>query len=239
MHELTQDRLSIGPNVTGLAASSTKPKVCFVGLDNLPMLSKEHAHHGNGGEQVQHTLLARALAARGYDVCMVVADYGQPDGQRFDGIATHRASALSGGIPVVRLLPRHIKLWTAMKRADADVYYVSTASMQVGLVALFARSHGRRAVFRIAHDQDCELNHTLVGSWHDRKLFAYGIRRMDAVLAQSEQQAAAMQKNFGVKSRIAGMLVEPADRDIAFSDRDIDVLWVNNLRAVQAAGVGC
>ena len=60
-------------------------KVSFVGLDNLPVISRAHNRHGIGGEQVQHTLLARALARRGFEVSMVVADYGQPDGVEIDG----------------------------------------------------------------------------------------------------------------------------------------------------------
>ena len=64
------------------------PSVCFVGLTNLPVLAREYAHHGIGGMQVQQTLLARELTRRGFDVSMAVADLGQPDGARWDGITT-------------------------------------------------------------------------------------------------------------------------------------------------------
>ena len=53
---------------------------------------------------------------------------------------------------------------------------------------------------------------------------------MDTVLAQSVQQQHAMQANFRMSSVLAGMLVDPAGPPRPFAERDIDVLWVNNLR---------
>ena len=206
-------------------------KVCFVGLDNLPVLSRQHNRHGIGGEQVQHTLLARALARRGVPVSMVVANYGQPDGLVIDDVHLHRAHGLDEGLPVLRFVhPRLTGLWQALGRADAQVYYVSTASAQLGIVAAFARRHGRRVVFRIAHDLDCDPRHLLIRFWRDRKLYEWGLRRADVVLAQSEQQRAALRANYGLDSRVAAMLVEPAAQDLGFEDRDLPVLWVNNLR---------
>ena len=206
-------------------------KVCFVGLDNLPVLSREHNHHGIGGEQVQHNLLARALARRGVPVSMVVADYGQPDPAVIDGVHLHRAHGLHEGLPVLRFFhPRLTGLWRALGRADAQVYYVSTASAQLGIVAAFARLHERRVVFRIAHDLDCDPQRLLIRLWRDRKLYEWGLRRADVVLAQSEQQRAALRAHYGLDSRVAAMLVEPAARDVDFEDRDLPVLWVNNLR---------
>jgi glycosyltransferase involved in cell wall biosynthesis len=206
-------------------------KVSFVGLDNLPVISRAHNRHGIGGEQVQHTLLARALARRGFDVSMVVADYGQPDGLEIDGVRLHRAHGLDEGVPGLRFFhPRLTGLWRALGRADAQVYYVSTASSQLGVVAAFARQHGRRVVFRIAHDLDCDPQRLLIRFWRDRKLYEWGLRRADVVLAQSQQQRAALQANYGLDSRVAAMLVEPAARDLDFDARDVPVLWVNNLR---------
>ena len=206
-------------------------KVCFVGLDNLPVISREHNCHGIGGEQVQHTLLARALVRRGFEVSMVVADYGQPDGLVIDGVRLHRAHGLEDGVPVLRFVhPRLTGLWRALGRADAQVYYVSTASAQLGIVTAFARQHGRRVVFRVAHDLDCDPQHLLIRFWRDRKLYEWGLRRADVVLAQSEQQRVAMQRNYGRDSLVAAMLVEPAVQDLGFESRDVTVLWVNNLR---------
>lgn len=210
------------------------PRVCFVGLENLPVLSRAYDQHGIGGEQVQHTLLARALARRGWQVSMVVADYGQADSARVDGITLHKAHPLSGGVPVLRFVhPRMTGLWSALRRADADVYYLSCASMQLGMAAAFTRLHGRRLVFRLASDTDCEPDRLLIRHARDRWLYEWGLRRADVVLAQSEHQARRLKSNYGLDSRLAAMLVDPAQQVRTFDARDIDVLWVSNLRPLK------
>lgn len=206
-------------------------KICFVGLDNLPVLATEYREHSIGGESVQQTLLARALARRGHPVSMIVGDYGQPDGAAWDGIRTYKAYPADAGIPVLRFIhPRWTGLWSALARADADVYYTSCAGMQVGQIALFCKRHGKRLVFRAASDSDCDPSRLLVRYARDKWLYAQGLRRADAILVQSAWQADAMARNYGLASRQAGMLVEKSQPS---SIRDIDVLWLGNIRRVK------
>lgn len=206
-------------------------KVCLVGLDNLPVLAPEYRQHTVGGESVQQTLLARALAARGHDVSMVTADYGQSDGELWDGIRVYKAYRPEAGLAVLRFVhPRWSGLWSALARADAQVYYTSCAGMHVAALALFCRRHGRRFVFRCASDSDCDPSRLLIRYARDRWLYSYGLRRADAILVQSASQAASLWRHYGLAGRVAGMLVEPAMRP---GERDIDVLWVGNIRHVK------
>lgn len=203
-------------------------KICFFGMDNLPVLAPEFAMHGVGGEQVQHTLLARSLVKMGHQVSMVVFDYGQPAQQEWDGVVTHRAFRPDAGLPILRFVhPRWTTTWRALKRADADIYYVSCAGMQLGLVALFCRRHGRKLVFRVAHDSDCEPDSLLIRYWRDKKLYEYGLRRAHSILVQSRQQQHALMTNYHRKSTVAKMLVQSPS---VKQDIEVDVLWVNNLR---------
>src|SRR5258708_31104462 len=90
-------------------------KICLVGLDNLPVLAPEYRQHTIGGESVQQTLLGRALARRGHDVSMVVADHGQRDGAEWEAIRVFKAYRPDAGIPVLRFIhPR----WTGMWRSE-------------------------------------------------------------------------------------------------------------------------
>jgi glycosyltransferase involved in cell wall biosynthesis len=206
-------------------------KICFLGLDNLPVLMPEFGGHTMGGESVQQTLLARALARRGHLVSMVSADYGQRDGACWDGVRVWKAYRPHAGIPVLRFIhPRWSGIWSALRRADADVYYTSCAGMQVGLLALFCRRHGRRFVFRTASDSDCDASRLLVRFMRDRWLYAFGLRRADAILVQGEWQRQALARNYGLRGRVAGMLVEQPQPVAA---RDIDVLWVGNIRPLK------
>jgi glycosyltransferase involved in cell wall biosynthesis len=203
-------------------------------LDNLAVLSADFAHLPAGGEPVQQTLVARALARRGYDVSMVVADLGQPDGAVYDGVRTWRSFQPDAGIPVLRFIhPRWTSVMAALRRADADVYYTSCASTAVAQIVLAARRVGARTIFRIASDSDCDPARLLIRLWRDRKIYEYGLARVDAILAQSEFQRDAMARNYGRDSRIAGMLVEPGPPPAAFDARSRDALWVSNIRRVK------
>lgn len=203
-------------------------KICFVGLDNLPVLSEEYNMHGIGGEQVQQTLLAKAFASRGHQVSMIVYDYGQPKIHLKDGITAYRAFRQNSGIPVIRFFhPRWTKTWAALRQANADVYYSSCAGMQLGLLALFCKQYDRRLVFRVAHDSDCRPSDLLIKYKRDIKIYEYGLARANKIFVQTLRQQADLLKNYGRTSSLARMLVQPALENV---ERDVDVLWVNNVR---------
>src|SRR5262249_16788356 len=173
-------------------------KLCFVGLDNLPVLAPEYGQHTIGGESVQQTLLAKALARRGHDVSMVVSDCGQSDGAQWDSIRVFKAYRPEAGLPVLRFVhPRWTRLWAALERAAPDMYSTSWAGAQVGLMALFCRRFGKRFVFRAASDTDCDKSRLLVRYARDRWLYAYGLRRAHAILVQTTAQAATLARSYG------------------------------------------
>ncbi len=205
--------------------------LCLVGLDNLPVLAPEFRGHPIGGESVQQTLLAKALARRGHEVSMVTADHGQEDGTVCGRIRVYKAYRPAAGIPLLRFVhPRWTGLWSALARADAQLYYTSCAGMHLGLMALYCAQHQRRLVFRCASDADCDPSRLLIRYARDRWLYGYGLRRADLILVQSAAQATSLRRHFGLAGRLAGMLVEAAP---AAAARDIDVLWVGNIRRVK------
>ena len=218
--------------------SKSAPTICFVGLANLPVLAREYGGHGVGGAELQQTLLAKALVAQGYSVSMVVADYGQPDGAVWDGIKTYKAYRPDAGLAGLRFIhPRWTGLWSAMKRARADIYYTSCAGALLGQVVLFARLHAARVIFRIASNSDCDPASLLIRYWRDKRLYRYGLRRADLVLAQTPGQQQALLKNFRRDSRLAASLTDTDARRPGFAERDISVLWVGNIRALKRPGL--
>ncbi|MBK1706375.1 glycosyltransferase family 4 protein [Halochromatium glycolicum] len=206
-------------------------KICFVGLDNYPVLARARAAGYIGGESVQQTLLARGFAELGWDVATVVKDHGQPDGEVIDGIRVLTAFRPGGGVPGLRFVhPRMTGILGALRRADADVYYQSCAGVATGYTAWHAQRTGGRFVFRVAHDTDCRPGEELIPYARDRAIYRWGLRRANLISAQSERQVADLQVHYGLESMIFPMLVqlpEPAELE---QPRDIDVLWVNNLR---------
>jgi glycosyltransferase involved in cell wall biosynthesis len=168
---------------------------------------------------------------------MVVIDRGQPDGAIWDGVQTFKAYARSAGLPLLRFLhPRWTGLNAALSRADADVYYASCAGGLVGLIAMFCARHGKRFVFRAASDADCMPDALIsLGRWQlrDKWLYEHGLRRTTGVLVQTRRQQELMRRNYGVDSTIAGLVVPPGDGTREFGERDIDALWVSNMRPVK------
>jgi glycosyltransferase involved in cell wall biosynthesis len=220
---------------------AARTSICFVGFSNLGVLAPEVDPGGASGEPVQHTLLATALARRGHRVSMVVADHGQPDGAVWEGVQTFKAYARNAGLPVLRFVhPRWTGLVSAMSRADADVYYSSCAGGLVGQIAMFCARRGKRFVFRAASDADC-MPDALIGMsrWRarDKWLYEHGLRGADAVLVQTRHQQELMRRNYGIESSIAGLAIQPGHSERAFTERDIDALWVSNMRRVKRPDV--
>lgn len=224
-----------GRGAAGIGSSDPGARsICFTLLSNLSVLSRAYADLPAGGAELQQTLLARALVRRGWRVSMIVADCGQPDGAAWDGITTYKAYRPNEGIPVVRFVhPRWTKLWKALTRADAQIYYVSCAGGNFPQVVHFARARGRKTVFRVASDTDCDPRSLLVRHWRDKMLHHWSLHRADLVLAQTAGQQQALTRNFGRESRIIDPLLEIPGPPPDFAARDIGALWVGNIRALK------
>lgn len=209
-------------------------KIAFVNLNALSAIDGRYAHLQPGGEERQHALLARAFAQRGHEVSLVVFDRGQPAETTIDGVRLIRAYAPERGLPVVRFFhPRTTGVWRALAHADADVVYVSCAGALVGQVAAWTRRHGRALVFRIASDTDCDPQRLLVPQPKDRWLYRYGLRAADRIVAQTEHQRIAMREGYGLHAHRLPLVVDPAETVLDEPARDIDVIWIANLRRLK------
>lgn len=209
-----------------------KKKICFVGLDNYPVLNPAKGDAYFGGEAVQQTLLAKAFRDLGYEVSMVDRDFGQPDGELVDGITVWKTMKEGQGLPGLRFLhPRLTSIHRALTKADADIYFQSCAGIMTGATAWYATRKKRKFIFRIAHDTDCIPGQHILGKhyWRDEKFYTYGLRRAGLISAQSEIQKRLLHENFGLDSTIINMAVQVPEEDLS-APRDIDVLWVNNIR---------
>jgi len=211
------------------ATSAPRPHVCFVAPTTWPTFVGDGRLRVVGGAELQQTLIARTLAARGYRVSMVSINYGQVDGTEAHGVRVYNMHKPDEGIPVVRFIhPRLSSLWKALKRVGADVYYQRTAAVYTGYVAAFAKFHGKRSIYAGASDVDFIPGRQDVALARDRKLYEYGLRRVDRVIVQNENQARLLRENYGRE----GILI-PNCYDAppgARADRQGYVLWVATLR---------
>lgn len=215
-------------------------KICIVGMDSYGMLSGEGDLRYIGGEAVQHVLLARAWRDLGHDVSMIVHDEGQGAKRVIDGITAIAAHTRNGGIPGLRFFhPRASKLVGALSTADADIYYQSPAGVNTGFTAWFTRMMGRQFIFRVASDSDCEKEHPRIRYLRDRMLYDFGLKRADVVAAQTVHQQRMLRDNHGIDAPVINMIVETPRVSAREKDgsgepvKDIDVLWLSNLRALK------
>lgn len=187
-----------------------------------------------GGEEVQHALMSRYLAAQGYAVTSLVGDFGQRPLETIDGVHVRKTYRPGGGLPGLRfLVPRLTSTWAALKAADADVYYASCAGASAGVIAAFCRRHRRRFVFRVASDADCAPATLMLGNPRDRMLYRFGLRSADHVLVQTRRQAGLLLRHYGVRATMAGMFAELPDCVPGFAQRATDLLWLANMRAMK------
>ncbi len=177
--------------------------ICFVALNGYAALAGRGGVEHVGGAEQQMALLARELARRGRAVSFITRDVGQTDGETVSGVRVLKAYADRDGWPGVRFLyPRLTGLWSALRRANADVYYQRMAEQTTGIVAAFCARNGRRFVFAAASDYDCMKALPRLGKVRERCLYRYGLRRAHVVLAQTRSQSALLEESFGIRASV-------------------------------------
>ena len=212
--------------------------VCFVAHFAYGALTESTAGH-IGGVERQTALMARWLAGQGHQVSVVTWSEGPAGDETIDGVRVIKACRRDAGLPGVRFLhPRWTSLNQAMARADADLYYQNCAESVTGQVALWARRNGRKFVFSVASDPECDPALEILGSVRERWLYRYGLRAADAVLVQTRAQTEALADGFGIESAVHPMPCRVAhDHDVetllACRSPQPRVLWIGRLMPVK------
>ncbi len=125
-----------------------------------------------------------------------------------------------------------------MRRADADVYYQNCAESTTGRVALWAHRHGRRFVYSVASDPECDPSLPILESLHERVLYRKGLELADGIITQTSVQQRMLKEGFGLESTPIPM---PSDIHVDGSFDHIDakrestfsVLWVGRMMPVK------
>ena len=224
-------------NVTRADSTSRKPSICLVAHFAYGVLSGGDTGH-IGGVERQTTMMARWLTARGYRVTMITWDEGQPEDHEIDGIRVIKLCSPDGGLPGLRFFhPRWTSLVRAMRRANADVYYQNCAEYVTGQVALWCRRHGRRFVYSIASDPDCDAQLPKMQKAYERELYRYGLLNADGIVVQTVKQQDMLRDGFQLDSVVipmpctdsqAGAFVAPEP-----PDERPRILWVGRIAEVK------
>lgn len=206
-------------------------RICFVSFFGYAVLAGSKLDGVVGGAEVQQVLIAKELARRGHDVSMISLDFGQAEGTFEHGVRLFKIMARNAGVPGLRFFhPLSTSLWSAMRRADADVYYQRCAGRLTGMVVGFAEMLGKRSFFAGASDSDFDPKLPRVGALHNKLLYRYGLRKASGVVVQSERQLALCRSSFGRKAAHINSCYEGGGGKGAF---DGPIVWVGTFRQVK------
>jgi glycosyltransferase involved in cell wall biosynthesis len=207
-------------------------KICMVAPQAFPVLADDRTSRFIGGAELQQTIVAKELARRGHHVSMVCMDHGQAPGSIVQGVSVLNAYRPHAGVPVLRFLwPRLTSVWRCLTAAGADVYYARTAVMLAGVIAAFSRMHDRKSVFAGAGNPDFEKNTRRVPSRHHRWLYEYGLRNVDRIVVQNEEQRDLCARNYGRDSVLIPSCYP--DPGLQQSPSGEYILWVSTIRSLK------
>jgi len=208
--------------------------VCFVAHSAYGALAGGSSGH-IGGIERQQALTAKWLSQRGWRVSMITWDEGQPQGDVVDGVRVIRMCRADAGIKGLRFFyPKWTSLIRAMRQADADVYYQNCGEYVTGQVALWCRRYGRKFVYSVASDPDCDRRLPEMHTLRERVLYRYGLSRADRVIVQTRRQQALLREGFGLDSEVLPMPCPgPSNGEYkplsSSNHKSARVLWVGRL----------
>ena len=188
-----------------MSEEDQKFSICFVA--NFAYGAMAGGSFGRiGGVERQTSLMARWFASRGYPVSMLTWDEGQADGVEIDGVRVFKMCRRDAGLRGLRFFwPRWTRLNAAMRRADADIYYQNCGEYVTGQVAIWCRRNGRKFVYSVASDPDCDPSLPKMHSSRERVLYRYGLKHADNVIVQTRRQQGILQEGFGRDSVVIPM----------------------------------
>jgi glycosyltransferase involved in cell wall biosynthesis len=175
-----------------------------------------------GGAETQILLLAKALAARGQRVCLVVQQADRPLPSSVDEVQIRAQPPPRGRNRLLRSLSGLVSLLRVLRPLEASVFVQRAAGTTTGMVGLIARLKRRRFVYSTASVIDFDygrLERNRLKAW----LFHLGVRSASEIVVQSHEQAALCRRRFGRSPAVIKSIAERADRRTGEPEA---LLWV-------------
>jgi glycosyltransferase involved in cell wall biosynthesis len=172
-----------------------KIRVCFVVPRAYPIFNPDRGDYFGGAELDLYYLATELARDSNFEASFIVADYGQNDVETIEGVTILKSLDFQKNV-----FDGILRTWRALKRVDADIYFLECASPGVPLVAVFCKLHRRSFMYRLAHlfetDGTYVRQHPIMG-----KLFNWSLRHADAVFAQNVTDEGNLTRTVGVSSR--------------------------------------
>lgn len=212
-------------------------KICIVANNAYGALTGEDSGH-IGGVERQTALLAEWLTAKGHQVSIITWDEGGEKIEDIGGIRVIKLCKVSDGLPGFRfLMPRWSSLISALKKADAELYYHNCAEYVTGQVAIWCKANKKPFIYTVASDADCEIDLPNLKSKREELLFRHGLQQANLVITQTSKQQALLKQNYDIDARVINMPATPPNYLAEFSRSALfskqKVIWVGRLHKVK------
>ena len=188
------------------------------------------SHGSIGGVERQTSLMAKWLVARGHKVSLLTWSEGTDDDEIIEGIHVIKICRQDAGIKGLRFFhPRWTGLNSAMKRADADVYYQNCGEYVTGQVAMWCKRHNKKFLYSLANDSDADFKLPVMKTYRERILYRYGLTNADYILSQTKKQMNSLKVGFKLQSEIMPMPCPGPSHEeyekIVLNQQSPSILW--------------
>lgn len=188
--------------------------------------------HGGGAEYQIACLLGVLVPSGKYDIDYL-AHHIDPDiaGRPYRAVQVGKR----GRTPRLGYLMDAVPLYRALRKIRPNVIYQRVAGGYTGICAHYARMHGIRMVWHVAHDSDVRRDSSIHGRNPVRRLLEkssveYGIRHASCIVTQTRDQAEALAANYGRKSTATISNFHPLPTEPLRKTGPMTVVWVANLK---------
>lgn len=202
--------------------------ICFVS-DTIHTYFDSGLERGVGGAERQQYMIAQHFRDDGFSISILTLDYDNSTSPEFiDGIEVWKEIPdMRGGTnaPV-----KAARLLNALRKIDADVYYVRGNDFLCIVTALYCRLTNAKFVYAVANDSNIEPQHYRERNILFTKLYLSSIASADAVTVLTPHQKDVLERHHSIASTVipCGYDLPPEEELLSHEDREF-VLWVGRL----------
>ncbi|MFO8067855.1 MAG: glycosyltransferase [Bacteroidales bacterium] len=117
-------------------------------------------------------------------------------------------------------------------RYRPEIIIIRGATRALSYLSLYAKLTNTKIVFFAASDSDLQISKELIAADHDKKLFRYGLKRVDSFILQNNLQQALLLKNYNKSGLVIPNIWDKDRWQHLETDSGLEdyILWVSNFR---------
>jgi glycosyltransferase involved in cell wall biosynthesis len=210
-------------------------RVCFV--VDLPAKSPGGSElQVRGGAELQCYLIGKRLATNGWDVVYIT--HRRPTISD-DSVRILHAKTMFRGDSLFARYSRAITLFLLLRRVNPDIVVVTYAGSLSGFIALFSLLTKKRFIYRSASILDADLTFGKGTGWNEfgflaRRLYSFAVEKADAIVANSEDSAAAFRRAF--PGRNISVIRNGLPISVVTNEGRSTALWIGRFEKVKNPG---